>query len=272
MPYRHLLAPLFVLLGLSAAQAHEVWIEPLEWQVEVGAQVQAHRINGEEFVGNKLPWNDRSTVLAEQRSGAQTTPLTGRLGDRPAFTAAQAEAGLMTLIYQSTYSTITYREYEKFAGFVTSKGYEQTLAAHAERDLPKSPIKEAYMRFAKSLVAVGDGAGEDTPRGLELELVALDNPYTHSGPDLRFQALYRDVPLAGNKVTVFVRGTDGTVAERSAVTSAEGIVAFAAEPGAAYLVDTVVLREPARALVIETKGAVWESLWASLTFRVPDAQ
>ena len=272
MPLRNLLAFLFFVAGLDAAQAHEVWIEPLSWQVAEGESFEAHRINGEDFKGNKLSWNDRATVLAERRIGEESVPLTGRPGDRPAFKITGTGSGLMTLIFQSTHNTITYREYEKFARFVTSKGYEETLEAHAARDLPRAPIKEAYVRFAKALVAVGDGAGEDVARGLELELVALDNPYTHDGPDLRFQVLYRDVPLADNKVTVFLRDAEGAVTEASQTTSAEGIVTFKSMAGVTYLVDTVVLRQPARALVVETKGAVWESLWASLTFKVPEDQ
>ncbi|KIN74982.1 DUF4198 domain containing protein [Sulfitobacter noctilucae] len=272
MPYHRLLAFFFVSISLDAAQAHEVWIEPLFWQVPVEESFEAHRINGENFKGNKLSWNERVTVLAERRIGDKTVPLTGRAGDIPAFQLPGAASGLMALIFQSTHNTITYRNYDKFARFVTSKGYEETLDAHAARDLPETPIKEAYVRFAKALVAVGDGAGEDKPRGLELELVALDNPYTSKGGQLRFQVLYRDVPLADNKVTVFMRDAEGVVNELSQTTTADGIAIFDAVPGREYLVDTVVLREPARALVVETKGAVWESLWASLTFKVPDAQ
>lgn len=259
-------------LGLSPAQAHEVWIEPLEWEVSAGDVLKAHRINGEDFKGNQLIWNDRSMVLAEKRQGSQMTPLAGRAGDIPAFSVPTSQDGLLTLIYQSTHSTITYRAYEKFARFVTSKGYEETLAAHAARDLPETPIKEAYVRFAKSLVAVGQGAGQDSPRGLELELVALDNPYTQTGSDLRFQLLYRDAPLVDNKVTVFARDSVGEVSNFERRTDNDGLFSFTSEPGVTYLVDSVLLREPSRDLVIETKGAVWESLWASLTFRVPDAQ
>ena len=177
----------------------------------------------------------------------------------------------MTLIYQSGYSTITDREYEKFVNFVTEKGFPEVVDAHAARDLPQNPIKEAYVRFAKSLIAVGEGTGEDTARGLELEVVALDNPYTSEGADLRFQVLYRDVPLIENKVTVFARDAGGEVTTFDLETTAEGTVSFQPVPGTSYLVDTVVIREPARDLVLETKGAAWESLRASLTFRAPDS-
>ncbi len=270
MPFRTLLTLASLMLPLTTAQAHEVWIEPLRWQIEAEEDLTAQLRNGEMFKGVNLSWNDRSTVLAERRQDGELTPVTGRLGDVPAFATAAPEEGLLTLIYQSGYSTITYREYEKFVSFVTEKGFPDVVEAHAARDLPQNPIKEAYVRFAKSLIAVGEGAGEDTPRGLELEVVALDNPYTHQGGDLRFQVLYRDVPLIENKVTVFARDAAGEVTAFDLETTAEGIVSFEPVPGTTYLVDTVVIREPARDLVLETQGSAWESLWASLTFQAPD--
>ncbi|MBM1635202.1 DUF4198 domain-containing protein [Sulfitobacter mediterraneus] len=272
MPFRTALSTLFICLTLGTAQAHEVWIEPLKWEIDTGDVLMAHRINGEDFKGSKLIWNPQSTVLAEKRLGGQITPLEGRTGNKPAFRVPTSDEGLLTLIYQSTHSTITYRDYAKFARFVTSKGWKETLESHSARKLPETPIKEAYVRFAKALVAVGDGAGEDTARGMELELVALDNPYTEVGTELRFQLLYRDAPLAGNKITVFTGDDAGQVSDFNLTTDADGRVSFTPEPGVAYLIDSVLLREPARELVIETKGAVWESLWASLTFRAPDIQ
>lgn len=272
MPFRSFIVSLFLFARLNTADAHEVWIEPFAWQVPVGTGFEAHRLNGETFKGTSLPWDERTTALAEWRSGLETAPLSRRAGDIPAFKVPGSSGGLVTLVYQSSHRTITYRDYERFARFVREKGAEDILKAHTQRDLPKTPVKEAYVRFAKALVAVGKGKGEDKPSGLELEVVALDNPYTHAVPVLRFQVFYRDKPLAGNKVTVFARDAAGRVTRNFSKTSADGIVTFPAEPGMEYLVDTVVLREPARSLVVETKGAVWESLWASLTFKVPAAQ
>ena len=50
-------------------------------------------------------------------------------------------------------------------------------------------------------------------------------------------------------------------------TNAEGIAIVPVKAGYAYLLDNVLLREPSEALAQET-GAVWETLWAALTFEV----
>ncbi|MCX7560533.1 DUF4198 domain-containing protein [Sulfitobacter sp. F26204] len=262
-----------IALNVAPAKAHEVWIEPAQWTINVGSEVAGQILNGQNLKGIKLSWNDKATLRAEKWQGADMEPIVGRLGDVPALRTAATEDGLVTLLYQSGLSTITYKEHEKFASFVTEKGHQAILDAHAARGLPQAPIKEAYSRFAKALIAVGTGQGQDAARGLELEIVALTNPYrTPLDQDLRFQLLYQGAPLVNNRVTVFARQASGEVTENYLQTDGNGEVSFKQVAGRIYLVDSVLLREPAREVVAETRGAIWESLWASLTFRTPDAQ
>lgn len=253
------------------ASAHEVWIEPLNWQAAPSGAVQAHIRNGEYFDGFDLTWNDRQTVRAEAWVQDDMSAIEGRLGDRPALATQAAQEGLLALLYQSGYRTIVYDDFEKFTAFVTEKGHAPSvLEQHAARKLPETPVTEAYARFAKSLLAVGNGAGSDSLRGMELELVALTNPYvTGDTAAMAVRLFYRGAPLAGNKVTVFERAEDMSVTEIFLTTDADGRASFDVRPGMTYLVDSVVIREPSRALLAETPGAVWESLWASLTFRLP---
>lgn len=271
---RHLLPKIMLvaLLGSVATvtAAHEVWMEPDAWVTSPDQPLRAKLVNGEFFNGIQLIWNDNAFVRAERWDQTGMRPITGRLGDMPALATPAAPDGLTTLLYQSTPNTVTYTDYAKFASFVTEKGHAAVLERHAARQLPAAPIIEAYSRYAKTLIAVGSGQGGDAPRGLEIEIVALTNPYTAPASDpLRFQVLYQGAPLAGNRVTVFAKAADGTVTLTEQDTDAAGTVAFVAAPGTTYLIDAVMLREPARALVAATRGAVWESLWASLTFQAP---
>ncbi|WP_439524624.1 DUF4198 domain-containing protein [Marivita sp.] len=262
-----------VLFSAIAAQGHEVWIEPVEWEARQQAEIRANIYNGEQFDGFALSWNEKSNVRAEAWSDGQVTKLGGRLGDRPALATSGQEDGLLTLLYQSTYRTVDYDSYEKFASFVNEKGHDWVLDQHAERKLSNTAIKEAYSRFAKSLVSTGDGQGADAFRGMELELVALTNPYARPLLDkMSVRLFYQESVLPENRITVFERAPDGSVSTILLQSDQNGEADFTVKPGATYLVDAVVLREPTRDLVIETRGAVWESLWASLTFQVPDAQ
>lgn len=265
-----LLSPIVLwVFSLCAVQAHEVWIAPTDWTPSVGEDITTDIKNGHDFVGVDLPWNADSAVRAELWTQDSVTQIDGRLGDRPAITTQAASDGLATIVYQSTYRNIVYATYEKFAGFVTGKGYASVLEDHAERRLPEAPIKEAYVRFAKSLIAVDGMDGADEERGLELELVALANPYMPEVEELTVQLLYRSKPFVDNQVTVFERDVDGTVTTQVMRSDAQGQVQFPLRPGVTYLVDSVVVREPSRELVAASRGAVWESLWTSLTFQVP---
>jgi|TARA_R110001599_G_scaffold82062_3_gene221142 uncharacterized protein DUF4198 len=273
MRLSRIVTTLFLAVCSAGANAHELWIEPEQWQAPPAAEINANLVNGENFSGRRLAWKDRSTLRAERWDSDGSAPITGQPGDRPAFATTAPRDGLVTLLYQSTHKTVTYSDYDDFAGFLAEKGFEPLLQRHDERRLPPAPVKEAYARFSKALVGAGSGQGADAPRGLELEIVALSNPYTQpADSDLRFQVLYRGDRLADNRVTVFRRDGAGTVETFHMQTDPAGTVAFKPEAGMVYLVDTVMIREPDRALVAETRGAVWESLWASLTFRAPEPQ
>ncbi|KIN71069.1 DUF4198 domain-containing protein [Sulfitobacter guttiformis] len=254
----------------TSAKAHEVWIEPSTWQMPADTDFTAQLLNGQNLEGQALSWDPRVILRAETWQGTETAALQGRFGDVPALTGSVGSEGLLTLLYQSKFNTVVYQDYEKFVEFLTEKNHLEILDAHAARSLPKTPIKEAFSRFSKALIAVGTGAGEDMARGLEIEIVALDNPYTSDiTGGLRFQALFEGEPLKSNRVTLFERDPAGMVQTSVAQTDAEGIVRFPIRQDHTYLVDTVVMRQPDRALFIASGGAFWESLWASLTFSVP---
>ena len=67
--------------------------------------------------------------------------------------------GLLTLIHVTTDSRISWDEWEKFESFVRHKDAAWVLDEHRARGLPETGIKENYSRYAKSLVAIGDGDG-----------------------------------------------------------------------------------------------------------------
>lgn len=249
--------------------AHELWIEPLDYQVAPGGQLQARLFNGEEFAGTNLPYLPprfrHFIVFADDRS----VQVPGRPGDTPALNMSAVAEGLHVVAYQSTPSTLTYQEWAKFQKFADHKDFQDARARHDARGLPESDFKEAYIRFSKSLIGVGDSAGADRRMGLETELVALTNPYTddmRSG--MRVQLFYGSEPRRNEQVEVFEKAPDGSVTITLLRTDANGVATVPVTSGMTYQLDAVVLREPSPALAQET-GAVWETLWANLTFAVP---
>lgn len=256
-------------LCAGPALAHELWIEPLEYQVDAGEPIRAELRNGQNFVGIALPYLPDGTARLEIVAAAPEAaprPLAPRLGDRPAISVT-GEAGLAVLIYQSAPVTLRYDEREKFDAFVAHKDLGEVGRLHAERGLPETGFSEVYTRFSKALVAVGDGKGADLPLGLETELVALANPYEAPGT-LPVQLFYLGQPRVDAQIEVFERSPAGQVRSFMLRTDAGGRAEVPVRAGHDYMLDAVVLREPAPALAEET-GAVWESLWANLVFAIP---
>lgn len=263
---------IFALCLLSiapSANAHELWLEPLSYEVSVDGTVAAQIVNGQQFDGLTLSYiPHRAETLAVFYEG-QILRLDPRAGDRPALNNPALGEGLHVAAYQTTVSEIEYEEWEKFETFVAHKDLGITLADHLARDLPDAGFKEAYTRFSKTLISVGHGEGSDRRTGLETELVALTNPYTDDLSDgMLVQLFYRATARADEQVEVFDKAPDETVSIFTLRTDDRGIATIPVTPGHSYMVDAVYLREPA-AWLSDGSDAAWETLWANLTFAVP---
>jgi uncharacterized GH25 family protein len=267
---------LFILLLAMAAiparpsLAHEFWIEPLKYQVPTGERIEANLKNGQDFEGINLSYLDRRFLRFDQLTGGMITPLPGRAGDLPAVQIDAAPEGLLVLAYESRLSRITYKEWEKFDAFATHKDFPDIRARHDARGLPETDFTEGYSRYPKVLIGVGAAEGADRAFGMETEFVALDNPYRagFTGP-LPVQLLYRGAPRGDAQVEIFQRAADGGVSIDIVRTDADGKALIPVRPGVEYLLDAVVLRVPDPALA-EAEGIVWETLWATLTFAMPE--
>ena len=259
-----------VVLALTAAPAlsHEFWIDPQAYAVPEGAPLVADIRVGETLEGAAYSYIPPNFRRFEVVLGEDVTPVEGRAGDRPALNMAVPGEGLAVIVHVTRDYTLTYREAEKFLNFITHKDFPGVLEQHAARGLPETGFVERYSRHAKSLIAVGGGAGSDREVGLLTEIVALANPFTDDlSAGLPVRVLYEGAPRADVQVELFARAPDGTVEVTLHRTDAEGRAVLPVTAGHSYLADAVVMRpvDPMGA-----DNAVWESLWASLTFAVPE--
>lgn len=276
---QHVKTPgLFLALALSMsagnAVSHEMWIEPKAYQSQTGDPIIADIKVGQEFRGLTYSYVPKDFVRFDVMAGGASVPVTGRLGDRPAITMQPLDDGLHVFAHQSTVLTTSYATLEKFSDFVTHKDFAWALDAHRDRGLPDGDFREAYTRFAKSLVAVGSGAGSDSNLGLDVEFVLLENPYADATGDGIDVQLFRFGEVwADQQVEVFEKPSGADKADRVFMTrtDAEGRATIMVKPDHAYLIDAVHLREPSGELAAETKS-VWETLWASTTFFVPPSR
>lgn len=258
------------MLTLAApVSAHEYWIEPIAYAVPGNSILAAALFNGQNFTGTEFPFLPQAFARFDVALGDQVVPVTGRLGDRPALLMRPLGEGLHVVVFETPGDAVEYTEFDKFKGFVEHKDFRGALETHAARGLPETKFSEFYTRHSKALIAVGHGKGADRAFGLETEIVALANPYTDAlDGRMPVQVLYQGAPRADAQIELFAKAPDGTVVVTLHRTGADGVAQLPVVPGHSYLVDAVVLREPAAALAAE-RGVVWESLWAALTFAVP---
>ena len=261
-------------LGLSvfwatSAFGHEFWIEPADFQVEPNTSFVADLKNGEEFKGISLGWFDRRFTRFEIADQGGVRAVDGRMGDTPALQSTSGDEGLMIVLHETTPSSLTYRDWQKFLNFVEHKDFANAVRQHEENGWSKQEFRESYTRHAKSLIAVGSGAGQDRAFGLQTEFVALTNPYSENfDGQMVVKLLYNNAAREDAQVEVFAKSTDDTVEISLYRTNKSGEVTIPVSPGFTYLFDAVVLRESVLA-DSDPKAPIWETLWAALTFAVP---
>ena len=264
---------LFVLPSLlmcahpNLGRAHEFWISPDQYQVPMGGTIEARLRNGENLEGVELAFFERRAARHSVTVNGQEQAIVARSGDRPAITLTDLPDGLAVIAHETTASRLTYRDWQKFVTFAEHKDFPTALDQHVSRGLSQELFRENYTRHAKALVAVGSGTGADLALGLETEFVALSNPYDDAfDQSFSVRLLYKDAPRAGAQVEIFERAHDGTVSVRFTRTDDTGTATISTQPGHEYLLDAVILRIP------EYSGTdiAWETLWAAMTFAVPE--
>lgn len=264
-----LLTALTMACSAGAAKAHEFWLSPDDYSIAPADVMQVRLRVGAEMKGLALSYLPNSVARFEVVQGDSIRPVEGRMGDNPALAVLAEAEGLAVVVHETTDSELTYSDFAVFQRFVAHKDFRTALSDHAARGLPETGFRETYRRYAKSLIAVGSGAGSDRIMGLKVEFVAEANPYTDDlTAGMPLLLLLDGAPRVDVQVELFQTAPDGTVTITKHRTDAEGRVTVPVLPGMEYLVDSVDLR--ALPNDDSSAGPVWHSDWASLTFRVPD--
>ncbi len=249
------------------AFSHELWLDSKSFQIKSDEILEIDIRNGENFNGNTLAFFSNSVKQFFWSQGGKRADVTSRIGDVPAMRVQMDRDGLVSVVYESTPSFLTYTEWDKFVDFVTHKDLADALERHNGNGWPKDTFKEIYHRYSKALIGVGAANGADQNFGLTTEFVALENPYLDETPDtFLVQLFYANAPRADAQVKVYERNEKKEVRVFTMRTDNKGQAQIHVKGGHDYLIDGVVLREFKSN---EENAPIWESLWAALTFSVP---
>ncbi len=247
-----------------------MWIEPVNYSLQVGDKILSNEIVGQDFKGNKYAYLDSSYEKLNITVGDNTHAVKSRLGDLPAIQEISSAEGLHIITAETTPSDLTYETPEKFAKFLRSDGLEWVFEAHKKRGLPEKGFKEIYRRSPKALIKVGNGQGQDRALGLPLEWVVETNPYTSQG-NIKAQLLWQGTPAADMHVNVFNKpkhtSPKSELIKTTLRTDVNGRIEIPRGNGGLFLINSVKMIEPDAKTALRTE-AVWESIWGSLTYEI----
>ena len=239
-----LIATCMACIAISA-KGHEFWIDSEDYRIAPGDNVVARLRVGTEFEGSEQAYIPRNFRRFDYVQGAVVNEVPGVVGDRPAANFAVGDEGLLVLVHQTRDLSLTWDSWDKFEGFVRHKDAGWVVDEHLAAGDSKDSVREVYSRYAKSLVAVGAGSGDDVVTGMLTEIVALENPYTGDMTDgIDVRVLYDGVPRETTQVEVFERAPGGEVRIFTVRTDGEGVATVPVAPGHTYMLDSVVLRRP----------------------------
>lgn len=232
--------------------AHDFWIEPSTFQPRIGERISVGLHIGDEFKGWSVPRNARRIEAFVAIGPDGERPILGRDGSDPAGIARFDAPGAYVIGYRSN-AAFTEMEAAKFEEYLREKGLDRIRALRDRRGESGKRAREAYSRFSKSLLRVGDAAGgaADRTLGLRFEIVA-------ESPAGEFRLMFDGKPL--NNALVVARRREAPDESIEGRTDARGRVKLPiAEPGV-WLIASVHMLEAHEGI-----GADWESFWASLT-------
>ena len=259
---------LFILAALLAhwslpLKAHEFWVEPLSFQVEIDGEVALDLKVGEMLEGQSYPYLSHKFGRYQITDAAGVHNLIADEGDIPSVVYDATVPGLHVIAYHALPEPLTYDALQDFADFLNEEGLGYVMDRHLARGLPETGFTEAYSRHAKALIQVGPpvAGSADQPTGMAYELVALRNPYL-PGDRLPVQLLWQGTAVPDAQVAVFHR-SGATVTRTTYLTDAQGIADIPLSGDGTYLLSSVRMEETP-----PDSGAAWHSIWASLTFAI----
>lgn len=257
---------LFLLLFVATSLfAHEFWLMPSKFRLNLGETFNLQLFVGEDFMGDV--WANRKKRLLKliHHSNASQKDLTALAlkSDSLPISLKFDTEGTHLLSMESKNSFIAL-EADKFNDYLIEDGIENIYELRKQKGELNKPSKELYRRCAKTLIQVGNKFSETYQKNTQmaLEIIPLKNPYQMKvGDEITFKVLFKNQPL-GNKMIVAWHKTDTEKTTHEKLkTDANGTLKMKLEKSGYWMISTVHMIE-----VKNNPNANYQSFWGNLTF------
>ena len=256
----------FVILLLTTflkfnVQAHELWLEPVNFKFNNKEISKIHINIGQNFMGTPFGYYDpnKKSLYLENRNKVISLPQ--RDGNFPAIQTLILDKGFHILNYETNYEFLKYESVEKFENFLK----EQDLQSAVDNfDTNKIPT-ESYRRFAKVLMTDGNKDFFIQKPKLDFEIIALNSPYGLKGNLFEFQLFNKKKPLRNWQITIFSKD-EKNVYKKKIKTDSNGVGQVRTLENRTYLLSAVKLNRTNYIEKLKYKSD-WFSLWTTIVFK-----
>jgi uncharacterized GH25 family protein len=253
---------IFLVIFLKVkAHAHELWLEPINFNFNNKELFKTNINIGQDFMGSPFGFYspNKKSLYLENRN--KVTKLSQRDGDFPAIQMLILEQGFHVLNYETNNELLKYDSVEKFEDFIKEQGLQSTIN---EFDRNKIPT-ENYRRFAKVLISDGNKGFFIQKPKLDFEIIALNTPYELKSSFFEFQLFEKNKPLGNWQITIFSKDENNTYKEKIK-TNSNGVGKIRTIENRTYLLSAVKLDKANYYQKLKFKSD-WFSLWASLVIK-----
>ena len=242
-------------------QAHELWLEPINFKFNNKEVSKIHIKIGQNFTGSPFGYYNpyKKSLYLENKN--KVIDLPQRNGNFPAIQTLMLDKGFHIINYETNFEFLKYESSEKFEDFLKEQNFKSTPGIIDRNNLPT----ENYKRFAKTLITDGNKDFFIQKPKLDFEIIALTSPYNLNNNLFEFQLFEKGDPIENWQITVFSRDKKNNYKE-IIKTNLNGVGKIRVIKNRTYLLSSVKLKKTSYIEKLKYKSD-WFSFWASLTFK-----
>ena len=187
-------------------QAHELWLEPVNFKFNNKEISKTHINVGQNFMGTPFGYYEPNKKSLYLENKNKVINLPQRDGNFPAIQTLILDKGFHILNYETNYEFLKYESVEKFEDFLKEQGLESVVGNLYTNKIPT----ESYRRFAKAIMTDGNKGFFIQKPKLDFEIIALTSPYSSKDELFEFQLFEKANLLENWQITIFSRDEENS--------------------------------------------------------------